>query len=165
MKVVVAVSGLNLANFGGKPKATGEGPLAGIKWVLTNPGIGTTVPHMTNIAELEMNFRAMSEPYTPADEQLLYTLNEQIRPALEVALKVALERYPQPKRHREDQGGWRYYRYHQDSDSDLSVTSWSLMFLRSCRNAGLDVPSQSIEVTRNSPAPSFSAVIASSKGV
>jgi uncharacterized protein len=80
MKVVVAVSGLNLANFSGKPKATGEGPLAGIKWVLTNPGIGTTVPHMDTIPQLEMNFRAMSEPYTAADEQLLFVLNEQIRP-------------------------------------------------------------------------------------
>jgi len=80
MKVVVAVSGLNLADFSGRPKQTGEGALAGIKWVLTNPGIGTTVPHMTNIQELEMNFRAMSEPYTAEDEQLLYTLNEQIRP-------------------------------------------------------------------------------------
>ena len=81
MKVVVAVSGLNLANFGGKPKApTSEGALAGIKWVLTNPGVGTTVPHMRTIPELEMNFRAMSEPYTPADEQLLFVLNEQIRP-------------------------------------------------------------------------------------
>jgi len=27
-----------------------------------------------------MNFRAMSEAYTPADEQLLFVLNEQIRP-------------------------------------------------------------------------------------
>ena len=27
-----------------------------------------------------MNFRAMSEPYTPADEKLLYVMNEQIRP-------------------------------------------------------------------------------------
>ena len=80
MKVVVAVSGLNIADFSSKPKSTGQGPLAGIKWVLTNPGIGTTVPHMKTIPELEMNFRAMSEPYTPADEQLLYTLNEQIRP-------------------------------------------------------------------------------------
>ena len=81
MKVVVAVSGLNLANFSGKPKApTSEGALAGIKWVLTNPGVGTTVPHMRTIPELEMNFRAMSEPYTPADEQLLFVLNEQIRP-------------------------------------------------------------------------------------
>jgi len=81
MKVVVAVSGLNLADFSAKPRATGnEGPLSGIKWVLTNPGRGTTVPHMKTIPELEMNFRAMSEPYTAKDEQLLYVLNEQIRP-------------------------------------------------------------------------------------
>jgi predicted aldo/keto reductase-like oxidoreductase len=80
MKVVVAVSGLNLADFSGQPKRTGDGALAGIKWVLTNPGIGTTVPHMRTIEELEMNFRAMSEPYTAEDEQLLYVLNEQIRP-------------------------------------------------------------------------------------
>ena len=36
---------------------------------------------MQTIPELEMNFRAMSEPYTPADEKLLYVLNEQIRPS------------------------------------------------------------------------------------
>lgn len=80
MKVAVALTGLNLKNFDNKPKVAGEGPLAGIKWVLKNPAIGTTVPFMQTIAELEMNFRAMSEPYTPADEKLLYVMNEQIRP-------------------------------------------------------------------------------------
>jgi uncharacterized protein len=80
MKVAVGLTGLNLKGFDNKPKTTGDGPLAGIKWVLNNPGIGTTVPHMKTIAELEMNFRAMSEPYTPADEKLLYVMNEQIRP-------------------------------------------------------------------------------------
>ena len=80
MKVLVALTGLNLKGFDNKPPTQGEGPLAGIKWVLKNPAIGTTVPHMKNIAELEMNFRAMSEPYTPKDEKLLYVMNEQIRP-------------------------------------------------------------------------------------
>ncbi len=85
MKVVVAMSGLNMKRGGsGDPgptnKKPGEGPLAGIKWVLSNPAIGTTVPNMNSIAELEMNIRALSEPYTPADEQMLFTLNEQIRP-------------------------------------------------------------------------------------
>jgi len=85
MKVVVALSGIGMKRGGsGEPvktnKKDGEGPLAGIKWVLSNPAIGTTVPNMNSIAELEMNMRAMSEPYTPADEQLLFTLNEQIRP-------------------------------------------------------------------------------------
>ena len=81
MKVVVALSGLNLKSVDNPPaRPEGEGPLAGIKWVLNNPAIGTTVPFMQKISELEMNFRAMSEPYTPADEKLLFVLNEQIRP-------------------------------------------------------------------------------------
>jgi predicted aldo/keto reductase-like oxidoreductase len=80
MKVVVALSGLHLKGFDNPPKTTGEGPLAGIKWVLKNPAISTTVPFMQKISELEMNFRAMSEPYTPADEKMIYVKNEEIRP-------------------------------------------------------------------------------------
>jgi predicted aldo/keto reductase-like oxidoreductase len=80
MKVVVALSGFNLKSVDNPPATKGEGPLAGIKWVLQNPAIGTTVPFMRTIPELEMNFRAMSEPYTPDDEKLLFSMNEQIRP-------------------------------------------------------------------------------------
>ena len=85
MKVVVALSGMNMGR-GDSGQAIqsnmkpGEGPISGIKWVLNNPGVGTTVPNMNSIAELEMNIRAMSEPYTAADEQLLFVMNEQIRP-------------------------------------------------------------------------------------
>ena len=81
MKVVVALTGLNLQNLQNTPARTGEGPIAGIKWVLNNPAIGTTVPHMKTVEELEMNCRAMSEPYTPSDEKLLYVMNEKIRPS------------------------------------------------------------------------------------
>lgn len=81
MKVVVALSGFNLKSVENPPaRPKGDGPVAGIKWVLQNPAIGTTVPNMRTIPNLEMNMRAMSEPYTAADEKLLYTLNEQIRP-------------------------------------------------------------------------------------
>ena len=80
MKVVVALSGWNLKTVDNPPATKGEGPLAGIKFVLQNPAIGTTVPFMRTIPELEMNFRAMSEPYTPADEKLLFSMNERIRP-------------------------------------------------------------------------------------
>ncbi len=81
MKVVVGLTGLNLKGFDNPPARKGEGPLAGIKWVLNNPAVGTTVPFMQTIPELEMNFRAMSEPYTPQDEKLLYVMNELIRPS------------------------------------------------------------------------------------
>jgi uncharacterized protein len=81
MKVVVALSGFNLKTVENPPaRPNGDGPVAGIKWVLQNPAIGTTVPNMRTIPQLEMNFRAMSEPYTPADEKLLVRLNERIRP-------------------------------------------------------------------------------------
>jgi len=76
MKVIVAVAGfippkeLRLKN---------EGPLAAVKWVLMNPMISTTVPFAKNIAELEMNFRAMTEPYTLQDEKMLYVRNQEIR--------------------------------------------------------------------------------------
>lgn len=81
MKVVVALTGLHLTSVDNPPATKGEGPLSGIKWVLRNPAIGTTVPFMKTIPELEMNFRAMSEPYTPADEKQLYVMNENIRPS------------------------------------------------------------------------------------
>jgi len=77
MKVIIAVAGfippkeLRLKN---------EGPLAAIKWVLANPAISTTVPYSKNIAELEMNCRAMTEPYTPQDEKMLYVRSQEIRP-------------------------------------------------------------------------------------
>jgi predicted aldo/keto reductase-like oxidoreductase len=81
MKVVVALSGFNLKTVENPPaRPNGDGPVAGIKWVLQNPAIGTTVPNMRTIPQLEMNFRAMSEPYTAADERMLTQLNEQIRP-------------------------------------------------------------------------------------
>ena len=57
-----------------------EGPLAAVKWVLLNPDISTTVPYAKNRAEVEMNFRAMTEPYTPQDEKMLFARNEEIRP-------------------------------------------------------------------------------------
>ena len=44
----------------------------------------------------------------------------------------------------EDKGGWRYINDFDQSDSDLSVTGWHLMFLRSARNAGFAVPDQTI---------------------
>ena len=44
-----------------------------------------------------------------------------------------------------NEGGWRYLdRRHGGGDSDLSMTGWQLMFLRSARNAGFDLPEESI---------------------
>jgi uncharacterized protein len=76
MKVVIATAtpkgdkGNHLSN---------EGGLAAIKWVLRNPHISTTVPWSETMEELEINFRAMVEEFSSADEKLLFARNEQIR--------------------------------------------------------------------------------------
>ena len=53
-----------------------------------------------------------------------------------------------PKAQPVDKGGWRYVRKYMGawspSDSDLSVTGWHLMFLRSAKNAGFEVPEEMI---------------------
>ncbi len=77
MKVIVAVAGFIPPK---EMRLKDEGPLAAVKWALLNPDISTTVPYAKNMAEVEMNFRAMTEPYTLQDEKLLYSRNEQIRP-------------------------------------------------------------------------------------
>jgi uncharacterized protein len=76
MKVIIAVAGFVPREV----KLPNEGPLAAIKWVLLNPAISTTVPYTKNIAEVEMNVRAMKESYTPQDEKLLYARLQEIRP-------------------------------------------------------------------------------------
>ncbi len=47
------------------------------------------------------------------------------------------------KKDARNQGGWRYQP--ESGDSDLSVTVWQLMALRSAKNAGLEVPKEAIE--------------------
>jgi uncharacterized protein len=76
MKVIIAVAGF----IPREVKLPKEGPLAALKWVLLNPAISTTVPYVKNIAELEMNVRAMTEAYTPQDEKMLYTRTREIQP-------------------------------------------------------------------------------------
>lgn len=61
------------------------------------------------------------------------------RQAIERAIVFTSHRYSQPKATPADNGGWRYLRRHGNSDADLSLTSWNVMFLRSAKNSGFDV--------------------------
>ena len=45
--------------------------LAALKWVLKHTHINTTIPGMTDMDQLEENLKAMSEPYSSREEQLL----------------------------------------------------------------------------------------------
>jgi hypothetical protein len=68
----------------------------------------------------------------------------QLKPVIEKSLAATLKMQRWPKEMPEDEGGWRYINRFDKSDSDLSVTGWHLMFLRSARNAGFDVPEEVI---------------------
>jgi hypothetical protein len=46
-------------------------PVAAIKWALKNESVDTAIVCMTNHEELDENLRAMTEPYTEKDEDLL----------------------------------------------------------------------------------------------
>jgi hypothetical protein len=63
-----------------------------------------------------------------------------IEQAVNKALLVTGAHQRSPKAIAEDEGGWRYlYRIGTTSSSDLSVTGWQLMFLRSAKNAQFKV--------------------------
>lgn len=66
--------------------------------------------------------------------------SEQVRKALERALIFTWRLQAQPKDQTKDKGGWRYIHDRNERDSDISVSGWHLMFLRSAKNAEFDVP-------------------------
>ncbi len=72
------------------------------------------------------------------DDQMDQLVHERVDDAIEVILRS--QQVNKPERHR---GGWRYNT--NSSDSDLSVTVWQLMALRSAAEAGIDVPSEAID--------------------
>jgi len=66
-----------------------------------------------------------------------------IRPVVERAIVLTCRMQKQRKQARFSVGGWRYV--HDGYRSDLSISSWQLMFLRSAKNAGFDVPTDVVE--------------------
>jgi hypothetical protein len=67
-----------------------------------------------------------------------------ISKAIPPALKLTREMQTNSKRREVDRGGWKYLHRspHTIADSDLSVTAWQLMFLRSAKNAEFEVPEE-----------------------
>jgi len=65
-----------------------------------------------------------------------------LRNACEKAVSLILRAQAVSKR-KGNEGGWRYTP--AATDADLSVSIWQLMALRSAKNAGLQVPSESID--------------------
>jgi hypothetical protein len=72
------------------------------------------------------------------------TRTRRLEQAINKSLAASLEMQSWPKDRPDDRGGWRYVDDFDQMDSDLSVTGWELMFLRSARNAGFPVPAERI---------------------
>lgn len=68
-----------------------------------------------------------------------------LKPAILNALRFTRKDQTQPKEYKGEEGGWRYLYSETYGESDLSVTAWQLMFLRSAKNAEFDVPKQYID--------------------
>jgi uncharacterized protein len=79
MKVMAGGRGPEAAAARERRAAQG-GMLAALKWTLRTPFVHTTIPSITDMAQLDENLRAMAEPWTPADEQRLVARRERIRP-------------------------------------------------------------------------------------
>jgi predicted aldo/keto reductase-like oxidoreductase len=54
--------------------------LAALKWVLRNKDVGTTIPSITDNEQLDENLKAMSVPFSEADQKILMAQLEHISP-------------------------------------------------------------------------------------
>lgn len=70
---------------------------------------------------------------------------ERIKRGIEAALRFTHGQQKKRSPVAGDIGGWRYSKPWMGSECDLSITSWQLMFMRSARNAGFDVPVEWID--------------------
>lgn len=103
--------------------------------------IGTSSSYNHAIGSL-----VLSEVYGMVSAERAAELEPVIRKSLDTSL--LMQRWP--KMREIDKGGWRYLNFfpprpQTSIDSDLTVTSWHLMFLRSSQNAGFQVPKASID--------------------
>ena len=98
--------------------------------------VGTCAAYNHAISSL-----VLSEMYGMSRAERARRIEVAVQRAL--AASLAMQRWHKPRV--EDQGGWRYIDNYDGVDSDLSITGWELMFLRSARNAGFDVPRAPID--------------------
>jgi hypothetical protein len=72
-------------------------------------------------------------------------LNADVMKAIEKALTFTLDNQKRVLRFPDDRGGWRYATPNYNVDSDVLVTAWHIMFLRSAKNAGFPVPQKAVD--------------------
>jgi hypothetical protein len=87
----------------------------------------------------------LCEAYGSTDPARRLRMQAAIERGIALARKMQLRKQPIP----EDQGGFRYFKTANlergNGDSDLSVTAWFVMFFRSAKNAGFEIPQEYID--------------------
>ena len=78
MKVMARAGGRG--SGGAEPAPLANRSAAALKWAIKNPAVATTVPSMTDIDQLEQNFKVMGQEFTGADATVLAAALEEIRP-------------------------------------------------------------------------------------
>lgn len=102
--------------------------------------VGGTATYNHGISSL-----ALSEVYASSTA----TSAKEIGAVIEKSIAASLAMQSWPKVRKVDRGGWRYLdllpRNGEPVDSNLSNTVWQMLFLRSAKNAGFDVPQESVD--------------------
>ncbi|MCE9553184.1 MAG: hypothetical protein K8T91_07370 [Planctomycetes bacterium] len=139
---VAALSGMAFLSKGYRPGAApyGDSINRSIDYILAtdtkNGYLGVRGGKMYEHSIATLFLSEVSGMVDPARQQ-------RIDVVLPRALKIILEAQAFPKAEAADSGGWRY---EPDSkDSDMSVTGWCLMALRSARLNGAPVPNKAID--------------------
>jgi hypothetical protein len=158
-----AVTSLCVLAFVAHGHNPGEGPFGerlerAIDFILScqqeNGLVGLTAPEGPEITRAVSHDIGTTTVYNHAISSLtlseIYGMGhtrraEKVQRAIERSLLATLKMQRWPKNRSHDRGGWRYLDDDGAKDSDLSVTGWQLMFLRSARNAGFDVPEGRID--------------------
>ena len=118
--------------------------------IATTAPIGVPIPRnvdhktvgQTSVYNHAISALALAEVYGQCNSQQA----ERISPVIEKAIKATLKMQQWKGKRPQNVGGWRYLgKPFSNGDSDLSLTGWQLMFLRSARTAGFDVPKESID--------------------
>ena len=96
---------------------------------------GVTVTYNHALSSL-----ALAEVYGQSEIAQTKEMKATIERAIAATLKMQSWQNKTPV-----EGGWRYVHRTEAFQADLSVTGWQLMFLRSARGTGFDVPAEHIE--------------------
>ncbi len=80
MKVMARAGGGRGRGAAPQPARPANLAPAALKWVVKNPAIATTVPSMTDMDQLDQNFKVMAQEFTDEDQKVLTASIEHVGP-------------------------------------------------------------------------------------